>query len=48
MIEVITKSVMFSSCDRCGHFASLSMTRDDVGHQALLCQHCIDQETKEH
>jgi hypothetical protein len=45
MVEIISRVVMTGSCDLCGKAASLHMTRDDCGHQALLCRHCIEKAT---
>jgi len=45
-LEIIARSVLSGTCDRCGYVAPLHMTRDETGRQALLCRHCINAEKK--
>jgi hypothetical protein len=46
MIEVIPRSVLSGSCERCGGGPPLHRTRDDRGRQMLLCRHCIEKATR--
>jgi hypothetical protein len=46
MLEVARRSILTGSCDRCGNGPPLHMTRDDRGHQMLLCRYCIEKATQ--